>query len=252
MRAGRPRSQGWVAGVDGCRSGWIAVFRNLESETWHFRFAPTLAEIVDAEEQPRVIAIDMPTGFADCAEHGGRLCERAARGLLVGKTSSVFPTPCRAALEAATHADASAINRLSGPTGVGLTRQAFHLFPKMRELDALLRSRPTLVERVFEAHPELAFMRMNAGRPVLPPKRTTEGQQQRQRLLSRHGFTAAARAWATYRQDTGLRSGHAGIDDAMDAAAVCRTALLIRRREAIHLPDVIARDRHGLPMAIWY
>ena len=242
----------WVAGVDGCRAGWIAVLKNVESGTWRFRFAPTLGEIVDAEERPRIIAIDMPTGFADCAEHGGRPCERAARGLLVGKTSSVFPTPCRAALEATTHAEASAINRRSGPTGVGLTRQAFHLFPKMRELDALLRSRPAVVARVFEAHPELAFMRMNDGRPALAPKRTAEGQRLRQRLLARHGFTATAKAWVTHRHGASLRVSQAGIDDALDAAAVCRTALLIHHREATHLPDTIAHDRHGLPMAIWY
>ncbi|WP_178130718.1 DUF429 domain-containing protein [Reyranella sp. CPCC 100927] len=255
MRAGRPRSQGkeaWVAGVDGCRAGWIAVLRHVESGTWRFHFALRLAEVVDAEEQPSIVAIDMPTGFADCAEHGGRPCERDARGLLVGKTSSVFPTPCRGALEATTHADASAINRRSGPNGVGLTRQAFHLFPKMRELDALLRSRPALVERVFEAHPELAFMRMNDSQPALAPKRTAEGQRLRQQLLARHGFGAAAKAWTAYRQETGLRATAAGIDDALDAAAVCRTALLIQGGDATRLPGTIGRDRFGLPMAIWY
>ncbi len=243
----------WVAGIDGCRSGWVAVFRNLESEVWHFHFARTLAEIVDADEQPRVIAIDMPTGFAECAERGGRACERAARALLVGKTSSVFPTPCRAALSAATHHEAGALNRGSGPDGVGLTRQAFHLFPKMRELDALLRARPSLGQRLFEAHPELAFLRMNNGQPVLPPKRTRPGQVLRRRLLARHGFPSAETQWLAWRREAGLRSSDASLDDVLDAAAVCRTALLIHQGGASRLPDQkIERDRHGLPMALWY
>jgi predicted RNase H-like nuclease len=242
----------WVAGIDGCRAGWIAAIRNLDTQVWHFRFARTLAEIVDADEQPGVIAIDMPTGFAECAERGGRACERAARALLVGKTSSVFPTPCRAALDAATHPEAGALNRGSGPAGVGLTRQAFHLFPKMRELDALLRARPSLCRRVFEAHPELAFLRMNGGHPVLPPKRTRPGQVQRRRLLARHGFASAEARWLAYRREAGLRTSDAALDDALDAAAVCRTALLICQREACHLPEHIEHDRHGLPMAIWY
>jgi predicted RNase H-like nuclease len=242
----------WVAGIDGCRGGWIVAFRNLDSEAWHFRFARTLAEIVDADEQPGIIAIDMPTGFAECAERGGRACERAARALLMGKTSSVFPTPCRAALDGATHREAGALNRGSGPDGVGLTRQAFHLFPKMRELDALLRERPTLCQRVFEAHPELAFLRMNNGRPVLPPKRTRPGHVQRRRLLARHGFPSAETQWLAWRRQVGLPASDAALDDALDAAAVCRTALLIHRGEASHLPERIECDRHGLPMAIWY
>lgn len=242
----------WVAGIDGCRAGWIAAFRNIRSEVWHFRFARTLADIVDSDEQPRVIAIDMPTGFAECAERGGRACERAARALLIGKTSSVFPTPCRAALDAATHHEAGAVNRGSGPDGVGLTRQAFHLFPKMRELDALLRARPSLCQRLFEAHPELAFLRMNEGRAVLPPKRTRPGQVVRRRLLARHGFPSAEARWLAWRRETGLRTSDAALDDALDAAAVCRTALLIHRGDATHLPERIDRDRYGLPMAIWY
>ncbi len=242
----------WIAGVDGCRAGWIAVFRSIESGVWRFRFAPTLTGIVDAEERPRIVAIDMPTGFADCAERSGRPCERAARKLLPGKTSSVFATPCRAALEAKTYAAASTLNCDSGPHGVRLTKQCYNLFPKMQELDALLRSRPTLHRHIFEAHPELAFTRMNGGRPVLAPKRTAEGQTARQRLLARHGFASAARVWAAYRQDTGLRRSDAGLDDALDAAAVCRTALLIHGDAAAHLPGRIERDRYGLPMAIWY
>lgn len=242
----------WIAGVDGCRAGWIAVLWNIESGEWRFRFSPALAGIVDAAEQPHVVAVDMPTGFADRAERGGRPCERAARKLLPGKTSSVFATPCRAALAADTYAEASALNHASGPHGVRLTKQCYNLFPKMRELDALLQARPALRRRIFEAHPELAFMRMNGGRPVLVPKRKPEGQAVRQRLLARHGFASTGRVWATYRHDAGLRRSDAGPDDGLDAAAVCRTALLIHRTEAAHLPDSIARDCHGLPMAIWY
>lgn len=244
----------WIAGVDGCRAGWIAVLRNIESGDWRFRFVPVLADLVDGEEQPHIIAVDMPTGFLDCAVRGGRACEHAARRLLVGKASSVFPTPCRGALAAATHAEACTINRRSGGggTGLGLSQQAFHLFPKMRELDALLRSRPALAGRIHEAHPELAFMRMNGGHPVLAPKRLPEGQRRRQRLLDDHAFAATSQTWARYRREAGLRRIDAGLDDALDAAAVCRTALLIHRAEATRLPEATDRDSFGLPMAIWY
>ena len=58
----------------------------------------------------------------------------------------------------------------------------------MRELDALLDSRPPLRNRVFEAHPELAFARLNGGAPVLASKKTEEGQRVRLALLASAGF----------------------------------------------------------------
>src|SRR5437763_7620689 len=97
-----------------------------------------------------------------------RACEVAARKLLPGKPSSVFPTPCRPVLACTTHAEA---NALSKTMGVGINQQTFHLFPKVNEVDRMLRDRPELQRIVHEAHPELAFARMNGGTPVLSKKR---------------------------------------------------------------------------------
>ena len=126
----------------------------------------------------------MPIGFVD-VPRPPRACEVEARKLLPGKASSVFPTPCRPALACTTHAEA---NALSKTLGVGINQQTFHLFPKMREVDELLRSRPRLKRIVYEAHPELAFARMNGGKPVLSKKRQPDGYAERCRLLARHGF----------------------------------------------------------------
>jgi predicted RNase H-like nuclease len=155
-----------------------------------------------------------------------------------GKASSVFPTPCRPALACATYVEA---NALSKALGAGLTRQAFRLFPKLREIDDLLRDNALLRRIVYEAHPELAFTRMNGGKPVLARKRKPDGFAERHRLLARHGFkwkpaplTGAAR------------------DDVLDAMAVCRTAALIAEGTATRLGTAQERDRYGLPMNIWY
>ena len=179
----------------------------------------------------------MPIGFVDIPRPP-RACEVEARKRLPGKASSVFPTPCRPALACTTHAEA---NALSKRLGVGINQQTFHLFPKMREVDALLRSRPRLKRIVYEAHPELAFARMNGGKPVLSKKRKPDGYAERCRLLARHGFAC-----------TVDRLSGAARDDILDAIAVCRTALLIAERKATRLGPARARDRHGLPMNIWY
>ncbi len=179
----------------------------------------------------------MPIGLTD-TPRPGRACESEARALMPGKASSVFPTPSRPALAGTTHAEANAISR---KLGMGVTQQTFHLFPKLREVDELVRGDRRIRRLIYEAHPELAFARMNGGRPVLSKKRKPEGFAERLKLLAKHGFT-----WkpATF--------PGAARDDVLDAMAVCRTAMLIADGTATRLGPARERDRHGLPMNIWY
>jgi predicted RNase H-like nuclease len=222
-----------IGGADGCRTGWVICRRDARG-VLDIRVVKTLAE---ACEGLSVLAVDMPIGFVD-TPRPGRECEGQARKLLPGKASSVFPTPCRPALACATHAHANAASR---KLGMGLNQQTFHLFPKMREVDELLRTQPRLKRIVYEAHPELAFARMNGDKPVLSKKRKPEGYAERRRLLARHGFEC-----------TVDRLSGAARDDILDAIAVCRTALLIAERKATRLGPARARDRYGLPMNIWF
>jgi len=222
-----------VAGADGCRTGWVVCRRDADG-VFDVRVVKTLAE---ACEGLSILAVDMPIGFVD-VPRPPRACEVEARKLLPGKASSVFPTPCRPALACTTHAEA---NALSKTLGIGLNQQTFHLFPKMREVDALMRGNEALHPIVREAHPELAFARMNGGRPVLSKKRKPEGFAERLALLARHGFD-----WTPRTMPGAAR------DDVLDAIAVCRTALLIAERKATRLGPEHDRDRHGLPMNIWF
>jgi predicted RNase H-like nuclease len=222
-----------IGGADGCRTGWVICRRDADGSL-DIRVVKTLAE---ACEGLCILAVDMPIGFVD-TPRPGRECEGQARKLLPGKASSVFPTPCRPALACTTHATANATSK---KLGIGLNQQTFHLFPKMREVDELLRSRPRLKRIVYEAHPELAFARMNGGKPVLSKKRKPEGYAERCRLLARHGFEC-----------TVDRLSGAARDDILDAISVCRTALLIAQGTATRLGPATERDRHDLPMNIWF
>lgn len=242
----------WVAGVDGCRAGWIAALLNLKSSEWCFHYAASLAAIADAPQRPKIIAIDMPMGFLDQAEPGGRQCEREARKLLKGKTSSVFAVPVRAVLASPSYTHALAANRASSDYRLGLSKQAWHLVPKMCELDALLDSRPPLRKRIFEAHPELAFARLNKGAPVLASKKTEDGRVQRLALLAAAGFEQADARWAEHRGAHKIRLADVADDDAYDALAVCVTARRIAERDAICLPSRPGRDSRGIEMAVRY
>jgi predicted RNase H-like nuclease len=221
-----------IGGADGCRTGWVVCRRDTDG-TLDIEVVKTLAE---ACEGLSILAVDMPIGLLD-TPRPGRTCEGEARALLPGKASSVFPTPCRPALACTTHADANAVSR---KLGMGLNQQTFHLFPKMREVDELLRTRPRLRRIVYEAHPELAFARLNGGKPVLSKKRKPEGYAERRRLLASHGFEPPVE-----------RLAGAARDDILDAIAVCRTALLIADGKATRLGPARVRDSHGLPMNIW-
>src|SRR5215212_4727210 len=100
----------WVAGVDGCRAGWIAVLMRVDDPQAHrIATAPTLAAIADAPEQPGVIAVDMPIGLPERTQGSGRLPEQLIRPLLGGRQSSVFAIPSRRAVEATDYAEACTI-----------------------------------------------------------------------------------------------------------------------------------------------
>ena len=226
-----------VAGVDGARGGWVAVVAETDGRPRELRFVEKFTDLLKGGEFD-LIAVDMPMGFPDTAIKGGRDCERAARAALPGKTSSVFSAPSRKALAARDYRDACARNG----NGIGLSKQAFNLFPKMRELDAVLRKRPAC--RIIEAHPELGFARL-AGAPVLEKKKTPEGRKRRLALLAANGMGDIA-DWLDL-----LPRKLVAPDDVIDAAVVCLAALRIVAGKGVCLPAKPATDRYGIEMAIW-
>jgi predicted RNase H-like nuclease len=148
-----------VAGVDGCRAGWIAF--KVESSS-----LATTVEIVDLpvvlRNKPSDLAclgIDIPIGLLD----GSRAYDKAARKLLgQPRGTSVFAAPCRAALAAKNHADASAINRQK--TGRGLSQQAFGICSKIKLVDDAIT--PECQQWAFEIHPEVCFWALNGQSPM--------------------------------------------------------------------------------------
>lgn len=246
MRRSRKTRDVWLAGVDGCRGGWIAAlarFRGRGRRAAELRFYLCRAweEVLALPEHPAAMAVDIPIGLLDRPRPGGRACDRAARGLLGPRASSVFTPPTRAALAAKSYR--AAIRR----NGAGLSRQAFNILPKIREVDRSMS--PARQRVVREAHPELAFLRL-AGRPLRHGKRSREGRRERERLLrSRFGGEGIAP------RRVRVRLGAAAVapDDVLDACALCLTAWRIRRGCARRLsPGRPERDRKGLRMGIWY
>ena len=166
-----------VAGVDGCKAGWIAVSR-IPGEQPAAKVFPSFADLVAALPGDAAIAVDMPIGLPAFSFRGGRGPEALVRPLLGQRQSSVFSIPSRAALYARTdgfttldawyeaHREASVVARATSSPPRGVSIQAFGIFSKIRELDALLIERPELRGRVIESHPEVAFWQLNGRRAM--------------------------------------------------------------------------------------
>jgi predicted RNase H-like nuclease len=226
----------FVAGVDGCRAGWVAFKVEVPSLTASVDVV-VLPELLSSRPNDLLcVAIDIPIGLVD----GSRCCDKAARKLLgQPRGTSVFAAPCRAALSAATHASASQINREK--TDRGLSLQAFGIISKIKQVDDAIT--PDSQQWAFEVHPEVCFWALNQRRAMKHNKKTAEGAKERVVLL-RRVFPQIDRHLAN-------RPRRVGADDLLDAAAAAWTALRLHQRQAecVCSPEV---DQKGLAVTIYY
>ncbi len=249
-----------LVGVDGCKSGWIAVSRRAGDGQPTAAVFGSFAELVDAFPDDAVIAVDMPIGLPEVTGKAGRGPEGQVRPLLGQRQSSVFSIPSRAAVYAETaafstvtawheaHRRASAVARQTSNPPRGVSIQAFGIFVKIREIDGLLTARPELHRRIFESHPELAFWRLNGGRAMALPKKirgtvNPAGMEERRALLAGRGIDRGFLDRAAPRG--------AAADDFLDACAMMLIAGRISGGRAISFPDPPLKDGRGLPVAIW-
>ncbi|BDA86814.1 hypothetical protein Sa4125_43560 [Aureimonas sp. SA4125] len=264
-----------IAGVDGCRAGWVAVIGRLGGTDagpagdavgallparLEARVFPRFDFLLGALPDDAVLAVDMPIGLPERIEGPGRAAEKATRPLLGARQSSVFSIPARAAVEAgagpfrselhrreAYRAACDIAARLSHPPR-RISIQGFGLFPKIIEIDRLLRADPRRADRVIESHPELAFRLLNGSEPVASPKKIrgsvdAAGMEERRRLLLAAGLD---RGFLYAPAPAGSAQ-----DDFLDACAMLCVAARHVAGIAVAHPAPPDRDAQGLPIAIW-
>ena len=200
-----------AAGVDMAGGAWaVAVLEGLRVAD-AFR-CETFAEalLVDAE----AIGVDVPIGIP---ESGMRPADEAARRFVGPRASSVFTTPVRRVLEAATYAEARGV--ATELTGRSISKQAYSLRKRILEVDEYARRD----ERVIEVHPEVSFREL--GRRPLGSKHKLDG------LIERRGLLEAA----------GIEVPEAvprlAEPDLLDAVIGAWTAGRYARGEALPLPE---------------
>ncbi|MCP1850848.1 MULTISPECIES: DUF429 domain-containing protein [Bradyrhizobium] len=221
-----------AVGLDGFSKGWVAVTIDGDRRTIFFH-----SDIADALSRPFDRAgIDIPIGMTD---NGERDCDLLARVRLRPHISRVFTGARRWLWQEFDDPDAANEEaRRRGQTRV--SRQLWHIGPKIMEVDAFVRANAT--RDIREVHPELVFLRLN-GDASLPRKKSEEGDALRRRLLKRSGFREIDRWLTEVRTGTGAKR-----DDVLDACAVALAA----REPCGSVPEAPPRDAYDLPMQIWF
>ncbi len=229
-----------VTGIDACRRGWVAVTLDAPGAVGPLAAGPasvrvhgSLASLL-AADPVAVVGIDMPLGLL---ESGWREADRAARGLLGPRRSSVFAIPPEAVWAEPSYQAANQCCREL--TGQGFSIQAWGLRAKLFEAN---RCRQARGHPLYEVHPELAFGAM-AGAPLPYSKHTAPGRELRRELLASAGIVLPA-----------ALSGAVAlpVTDTLDAAAVAWSAWRIATGRAIVLPGTPQLDRQGHEITIRY
>ena len=221
-----------VTGIDGCKTGWVAVtLAGGPGRAGLPAVRVTVARTLDQLALDGVIGIDMPLGLL---AEGWRTADLLARRALGRRGSCVFAIPPRPVWAAPDYPAANL--RCRELTGRGLSAQAWGLRARLLEAD---RFRHGCVHPLYEVHPELSFTGLS-GAPLQESKHSAAGLARRRVLLAQAGIELPAAVPG------------AAADDLLDAAAVAWSARRIAAGAAVVLTDPAQRGDDGSEIGIWY
>ena len=213
-----------VMGVDGCRVGWFGVWQAVNAV--EFGVFASIQELWSQHRNASRILVDIPIGLTDDRP---RHLEFVVRSLLKRKSASVFPVPCRQAVYAQDYQQACRIN--FSRFGKKISRQAWNICPRIRDMDQFLQGNEPAQSIVGESHPELVFAIL-AGNELTTSKKKPQGAAQRLDILSAYNDSLAGiyeHACAAYARKDVAR------DDILDAMALFiaagRSCLLSTRKQ---------------------
>ena len=229
-------------GIDGCKSGWF-YFR-FDGAVATFGAVETVDQILVHAPDDAQVLIDIPIGLKERGRTE-RQCDLDARELLSPlRQSSVFPAPCRQALNAGSYQKAVEKNRKV--LGRGLSRQTWNIMSKIREVDDSIRRSQRLRKILKEAHPELLFRGL-AGGPMSHNKQTREGFTERMTILKIFDTEAETLISSAFLAHGGFDAGR---DDIVDAFILAHGARQPTKRRTG--PEQPPTDPKGLPMQMVY
>lgn len=172
-----------VAGVDGCRDGWIVVALDAGRFAGAGKY-PSFVDVVEAIADAEAIGVDIPIGLL---AEGERLCDRMAREYVEKRRHSVFLVPPRSALEAESFVEANL--RAHDLWGRGLSQQVYQLRQKIFDVDAVVRGLPSGPTR--RSQPPRDAVHKHPARLIKEKKENRASLLKYARIVDRtHGETA--------------------------------------------------------------
>lgn len=228
-----------LAGVDGCRAGWLAV--TYYNGCYGYGLYPHFKDFLKSRPELKRILIDIPIGLS--SPGFPRTVDALLRKELPGRGSTVFNVPCRDAVYESDKSRARAANiRVEGKS---LSVQSLNICGKIKDVDTLLplKNGPLLLE----SHPEAGFKSLNRGKVLLSKKNTPRGREERLSLLE-NADIAAGKAYRDMLKAFKMKD--AKPDDLLDALCLC----VINRSAADDrlgfIEDRNNRDEKGVPIRI--
>ena len=226
------------AGIDGCRGGWILALHQRGAVSFHL--LRKIEELL-AYKLPKRVLVDMPIGLPAGAD-SGREIDRELKAAFGKFHSRVFLVPHREIVEASTYAVANAQSKER--FGKGVSKQAWNIFPKIRELDSFLQKHPSLTEQIVESHPELCFAQHAEQQILGENKKQLAGQNARFVILEKvcPNIRESCEEFLNRNKKSDL-----ALDDLLDA-----TILAIHSRAA---KCIFSREQNDplldIPISVW-
>jgi predicted RNase H-like nuclease len=242
-----------VAGVDGCKAGWLVAIVEVKGKgrSFELRDMPlpvkSFKEVLSIKKKSncKIVCVDIPIGLRD--GNGERECDKEARKMLKHRGCCVFRSPIRRCLKAPDYRSACAISQQHTSPPKKLSKQTFNILQKIADVDSHLSRSHNLQRRVREIHPEVSFCVLNGGKPIAHSKKKPAGRRKRIKLL--------VSIFPNVKQILKRKPKKVAHDDILDALVAAYTAAQVAVGNAATLPqDPLPnnKDSKGLRMEIVY
>lgn len=231
-----------TAGLTNCQAGWLLI--SMEDNRCDYRLVGE-AELQEILKSAACVFTDIPLGLRD--EEPERECDlllkkKIGRELAAG----VVSPPPRLILDAPSYVEANIMYFES--TGKELPLSTWHLTPRIRTLDLMLRESETIRESLFQSHPELLLMRLN-GQQIFQNRGIKKGLKHRLDLITDQ-VSEAGELYRTLKEE--YRRNEIEELDILDAVVLAYGAARAAKGKTLSLPEDPPKDSHGVAMGIWY
>lgn len=226
----------FVVGIDWMKPYWLAA--EIQGAEISIRKLSNISEINDYYLTADAVLIDIPVGLPENKEENAARPDCEARNYLpTNRKPTIFPVPCRQAINTESYAEASAEN--GRVLGKKLTSQSYAFSKMVRQVDGFLLEEKYWQNRLVESHPEVAFQRLNGDNGLQHSKHTEAGIQERIAILQRYGVDSVPLfAEFTPKQ----------YEDVLDAVYLAVTAKLGCENGFQTIPENPICDSRGLKM----